>query len=113
MIKLIALLKRKPGLTREEFKRRWLEEHILLSSKMPGLCGYRVNIAVDHQPDGDGVEPIYDGTAELWWDSIETMEAAFDSVEGKVAGEDADKFAEVRIHIYTEEFNVVPGPEIK
>jgi len=112
MIKLIALLKRKPGMTREGFKQRWLE-HVKLSSKMPGLRGYRINIAVDHQPDGDGIEPIYDGTAELWWDSMEEMEAAFDSVEGRVGGEDADKFAEVRIHIYTEEFIVVPGPEIK
>lgn len=110
MIKLIALLKRKPGLTREEFADRWLNDHIKLSSKMPGLRGYRVNIAIDHQPDGDGVEPIYDGTAELWWDSVEAMEAAFDSQEGKVAGEDADQFAELRIHIYTEENFIVPGP---
>ena len=110
MIKLIALLKRKPGLTREEFADRWLNDHIKLSSKMPGLRGYRVNIAVDHQPNGDGVEPIYDGTAELWWDSIEAMEAAFDSQEGKIAGEDADQFAELRIHIYTEEHFIVPGP---
>jgi uncharacterized protein (TIGR02118 family) len=110
MIKLIALLKRKPGLTQEEFADRWLNDHIKLSSKMPGLRGYRVNIAIDHQPDGDGVEPIYDGTAELWWDSVEAMEAAFDSQEGKVAGEDADQFAELRIHIYTEEHFIVPGP---
>ena len=111
MIKLIALLKRKPGLTRQEFADRWLNDHIKLSSKMPGLRGYRVNIAIDHQPDGDGVEPIYDGTAELWWDSVEAMEAAFDSPEGKIAGKDADQFAELRIHIYTEEHFVVPGPE--
>lgn len=111
MIKLIALLKRKPGLTREEFADRWLNDHIKLSSKMPGLRGYRVNIAIDHQPDGDGAEPIYDGTAELWWDSVEAMEAAFDSQEGKIAGEDADQFAELRIHIYTEEHFIVPGPE--
>ena len=111
MIKLIALLKRKPGLTREEFADRWLNDHIKLSSKMPGLRGYRVNIAIDHQPDGDGVEPIYDGTAELWWDSVEAMEAAFDSQEGKIAGEDADQFAELRIHIYTAEHFIVPGPE--
>jgi uncharacterized protein (TIGR02118 family) len=110
MIKLIALLKRKPGLSREEFADRWLNDHIKLSSKMPGLRGYRVNIAIDHQPDGDGVEPIYDGTAELWWDSVEAMEAAFDSQEGKIAGEDADQFAELRIHIYTEEHFIVPGP---
>lgn len=111
MIKLIALLKRKPGLTREEFADRWLNDHIKLSSKMPGLRGYRVNIAIDHQPDGDGIEPIYDGTAELWWDSVAAMEAAFDSQEGKIAGEDADQFAELRIHIYTEEHFIVPGPE--
>ena len=60
------------------------------------------------RPEGDGVEPIYDGTAELWWDSVEAMEAAFASEEGKIAGVDADKFAEVRIHIYTEEHVVVP-----
>jgi uncharacterized protein (TIGR02118 family) len=108
MIKLIALLKRKPGMDREQFTRLWLDEHIKLSSKMPGLRGYFINIAIDHQPEGDGVEPIYDGTAELWWDSVEAMEAAFASEEGKIAGIDADKFAEVRIHIYTEEHVVVP-----
>lgn len=108
MIKLIALLKRKPGMTRDEFKHRWLDEHVKLSSKMPGLRGYLINIAVDHQPDGDGLEPIYDGTAELWWDSMEDMEAAFDSQEGKIAGEDADQFADIRLHIYTEEYTVVP-----
>ena len=111
MIKLIALLKRKPGLSREEFARRWLEEHLRLSTKMPGVRGYRVNIATHHQPDGDGVEPLYDGTAELWWDSVGAMEAAFASAAGKIAGADADQFAEVRIHIYTEEHIAVPGPE--
>ena len=111
MVKLIALLKRKPGLSREEFARRWLKEHLRLSTKMPGVRGYRVNIATNHQPDGDGVEPLYDGTAELWWDSVEAMEAAFASDAGKIAGADADQFAEVRIHIYTDEHIVMPGPE--
>lgn len=113
MIKCIALLKRTPGTTREEFEQRWLKEHLKLSTRMPGLLGYRVNIAINHQPDGDGLEPIYDGTAELWWDSVEAMEAAFASDEGVTAGVDADQFAAVRIHIYTEEHVVVPGPEKK
>jgi uncharacterized protein (TIGR02118 family) len=111
MIKLIALLKRKPGISKEEFAQRWLNEHIKLSSKMPGLRGYLINIATGHQPEGDDIEPLYDGTAELWWDSIEAMEAAFASEEGKVAGVDADEFTDVRIHIYTEEHVVVPRPE--
>ncbi len=108
MVKLIALLKRKPGMTRKEFADRWINEHLKLSTKMPGVRGYLVNIAIDHQPDGDGVEPIYDGTAELWWDSVEAMEAAFASEEGRIAGQDADQFAQVRIHIYTEEHVAIP-----
>ena len=111
MVKLIALLKRKPGMSKEEFAQRWLTEHTKLSTKIPGVRGYRINIATDRQPDGTGVEPIYDGTAEMWWDSIDAMEAAFATKEGKAAGADADQFCDVRIHIYTEENVIMPGPE--
>ena len=108
MVKLIALLKRKPGTTREAFAKRWLEDHIRISAHMPGVREYRVNIATDHQEGGGDAE--YDGTAELWWDSMEAMEAAFESDIGKRAGADADEFASVRIHIYTEEHVVeLPG----
>jgi uncharacterized protein (TIGR02118 family) len=109
MIKLIALLKRKPGMTQQEFAARWLNEHTKLSAKMPGLREYRINIAAAHQPDDDA-GPVYDGTAEQWWDSMEAMEAAFASPEGVTAGADADSFADVRLHIYTDEYMVVPGP---
>lgn len=108
MVKLIALLKRMPGFTREEFARRWLDEHILLSSKMPGLRGYYVNICTSYQPEGTGEEPLYDGTAELWWDSVEDMEKGFASEEGRIAGEDADTFATVRLHLYTDEHAIIP-----
>jgi uncharacterized protein (TIGR02118 family) len=111
MVKLIALLKRKPGISQEEFARRWLTEHTKLSTKIPDVRGYRINIATDRQPAGTGNEPIYDGTAEMWWDSIEAMEAAFASEQGKAAGADADQFADVRIHIYTEEHEIMPGPK--
>ena len=78
MIKLIALLKRKPGISREEFARRWVEDHTRISSRLPGLASYRINISSERQPVGVGEEPLYDGTAEMWWESIEAMEAAFD-----------------------------------
>lgn len=110
MVKLIALLKRKPGLSREEFERRWLEGHTPLSTRLPGLIAYRINIATPRQPAGTSDEPAYDGTAELWWESIDAMEAAFDSEIGAAAGADADQFAEIRIHLYTEEHVVIPGP---
>jgi uncharacterized protein (TIGR02118 family) len=111
VIKLIALLKRKPGLSREDFARRWLHEHTKLSSKLPGLLEYRINLATLEQPDPEGSEPLYDGTAELWWESLEAMEASFASEMGKAAGADADEFCEVRLHIYTEEHFVVRRKE--
>jgi uncharacterized protein (TIGR02118 family) len=111
MIKLIALLKRKPGMTREDFKKRWLIEHTKLSSQLPGCLEYRINIATEHQPEENGSDPLYDGTAELWWESIELMENSFATAIGIIAGDDADSFCEVRIHIYTEEYIVVKNGE--
>lgn len=111
MVKLIALLKRKPGISREEFARRWLDEHTRISTELPGVQGYRINIASERQPAGMDVEPVYDGTAEMWWESVDAMEAAFATEIGRLAGADADQFADVRIHIYTDEHIVIPGPE--
>lgn len=106
MVKLIAFLKRKPGMTLEQFKVRWVDQHTKLSAKMPGLKGYYININLPDQPSNG--EPNYDGTAELWWDSVEAMEAAFASPEGAAAGKDADEFCEARYHLYTTEYTIVP-----
>jgi uncharacterized protein (TIGR02118 family) len=107
VVKLIALLKRKPGISREEFAKRWLEEHTKISTRLPGLLEYRINIAGDRQQDGGEAE--YDGTAEMWWQSVDEMEAAFDSEIGRRAGADADEFCSIRIHVYTEEHLIVTG----
>jgi uncharacterized protein (TIGR02118 family) len=108
MIKLIAFLKRKPGMTMEEFKQRWVVEHTKISAQLPGVHGYRINIAIEEQETG---EPRYDGTAELWWDSLEDMKASFATQIGILAGQDGDAFTSLRVHLYTEEFIIVPGPD--
>ena len=107
MVKLVALLKRKPGMTREEFRKRWLDEHTKLSCGLPGCREYRINIALDHQPDENRPEPLYDGTAELWWDSVAAMKESFGTDIARIAGDDADSFCDARIHLYTEEYLVV------
>jgi len=61
MVKLIAFLTPKPGMTLEQFKVRWVDEHTKISSKMPGLKGYRININQAVQPDN--AEPNYHGTS--------------------------------------------------
>lgn len=107
MIKLIAFLKRKPDMTMEEFKERWIGQHSRIASHLPGLKGYRINIALPTQPEN---APDYDGTAELWWDSLEAMEASFASPLGRQSSADSDLFSTMHIHLYTEEYVALPGP---
>ena len=70
MIKLIVLLKRKDGLTQQEFSRSWEEIHGLLAAKIiPGLKRCVHNYAVRLPRDG---EPRIDRVAELWFDDLES-----------------------------------------
>jgi len=102
-VKVIALLKRKPGMSRADFEKRWVQQHAPMDLKFKNLKGYRINIALEDYQDIEGELP-YDGTAELWWDSIEEMEEDFNSPEGQAAGADADSFSVLRMHIYTREY---------
>jgi uncharacterized protein (TIGR02118 family) len=101
-IKLIALLKANPGVSKEEFKRHWLEDHAPLTLKFKNLKGYRINIVTDLYQEIEGELP-YDGTAELWWDSVEEMKEDFGTEAGDAALADASTFMG-KTHIYTEEY---------
>lgn len=101
-VKLIALLKAKSGMSRAEFEKRWVEGHAPLTSKLKHLRGYRINVAIEDYQEIEGELP-FDGTAELWWDSLEEMQEDFASSEAQAAVADADTFTLVRTHIYTRE----------
>lgn len=74
MAKVIALIVRKPGLSRDEFLRYWQVEHPPFVWALPGVRRYVQNAAVD------GYRPwAYDGAAELWFDSVGDVARAFDS----------------------------------
>jgi uncharacterized protein (TIGR02118 family) len=102
-VKLVALLKAKPGLSRAEFARRWVDGHAPLTLTFKNLKGYRINVAIDEYQEIEGELP-FDGTAELWWDSLEEMREDLGSQEADTAVADADTFTSVRTHIYTEEY---------
>lgn len=93
MVKVISLLKRKDGLTQEEFSRYWEEKHgPLVIRVVPGLKGYIQNHPA-RLPGGG--EPQIDGVAELWFDSLESWQAAAKfhlGDGGKVIRDDEEKF---------------------
>lgn len=107
-VKLIALLKAAPGMGREKFARRWIEDHAPLTLRFANLRGYRINVAIEEYQEIEGELP-YDGTAELWWDSLEEMKEDFASPEAQAAVADADEFTVVRVHIYTREAVLLNG----
>jgi uncharacterized protein (TIGR02118 family) len=82
MIVRMGLLRKRPDLTTEQFRRHWREVHGPLAAKMPGLRAYHQNhivdksqLAIDH---ARGAWDL-DGISELWFDSRETMERALAS----------------------------------
>jgi uncharacterized protein (TIGR02118 family) len=86
LIKRMSLLRRRPDVSPERFKHEWRIEHARLVRETPGMQGYRQNLIVGREvPKGTPVSyedlPI-DGIVELWFDSTESLDAAFASPEG-------------------------------
>ncbi len=107
MIKVIGLIRRKAGISREEFLRHWKEEHGPLVSSIPELARHirkyvqvhRVSIGeLDAQDryQQQSLPADYDGAVEMWFDSAEEMRKAFavlaDPVICKRLREDEDSF---------------------
>jgi uncharacterized protein (TIGR02118 family) len=123
MIKLVFTIRRREGMTREEFQRYWREEHAALVKRVAPTLRIRRYVqtharetALDEALAGArGSGPgVYDGVAELWWDSIEDVVAASTSEEGIAAGrellEDEQRFIDLsRSPIWLGEENVVIG----
>jgi uncharacterized protein (TIGR02118 family) len=94
MIKLQYALRRREGMTREEFQRYWSEQHAPLVKRHAETLQIRRYVQV-HSLETDldealaaprGGQPrFYDGVAELWWDSLEQLVAAFSSDAGQAA----------------------------
>ena len=87
--KRLGILRKKDGITHEQFVEHWLKTHAPLCVKLPGLRRYSVNL-VDRQrfPNFD-----YDGFSELWFDSEEALVAALQGPEGKTLLADLPNFA--------------------
>jgi uncharacterized protein (TIGR02118 family) len=121
MIKLVFSLRRREGMTREEFQRYWREQHAPLVKRHAEALHIRRYVQV-HARDtaldealagARGSEPrYYDGAAELWWESLEELVAAFSSDAGQAAGrellEDEQRFIDLpRSPLWLGEENVV------
>jgi uncharacterized protein (TIGR02118 family) len=94
MIKLVYCLRRLPELSREDFQRYWRETHGPLvrdRAKTLGIKRY-VQVHTLQSPLNGALRAsrgseaeIYDGVAELWWESAEALAAGTTTPEGRLA----------------------------
>jgi uncharacterized protein (TIGR02118 family) len=95
-IKIVFCLRRKEGISREEFQRYWLEEHAPRVKRHAAAIGMRrycqshtletpLNAAV---AGARGAPDPYDGVMEGWWDSEEALLGTLASPEAQAAGRD-------------------------
>ena len=100
MLKLVSLLRRNEDMSKEEFNRWVVEEHLEYAKALPGLRKYSVSVTSD--PDAP-----YDSVNEMWFDDEDARAAAFASDAGKAAGADAAAHASSRTHLVTTEHELL------
>lgn len=106
MIKLIALVRKRPDMGRDAFADYWLNVHAPLAAVIPGMRGYRINLAQDA---GDMLASPYDGSAEIWFDDRMAMQVGLASAQGMIAGDDTAHFAAGIEFLVTQETVVLPA----
>jgi len=107
MVKVVAIIHKRPDMSREEFLRYWREVHAPLASGMEGVRRYVINPALE--PFAPGAT-AFDGVAELWFDDAVAARRAFGSPVGIATTQDLAKFArpEKTQIVIAEEIGIVP-----
>jgi uncharacterized protein (TIGR02118 family) len=92
MVKAFNFFKRKPGLSVDEFRNYWLNEHAAIIRAIPELRKYVASITLPSAYRNR--EPLYDGISEVWFDDEDAMRRN-DTPARRAAHEDDAKFVDM------------------
>lgn len=92
MLKFIVVLFRRADLTASQFREHLENVHAPLAGALPGLRRYKQNHVAE---DPKRKHPGWDAIIELYFDSWESMEAAWASPQGKACDADLPAFADL------------------
>lgn len=96
MVKRFVILRRKPGMSVQEFRDYWKNVHGPLIAKIPGLRKYvQYHVRSERL---DSKEASIDGIAELWFDSEEAQKRAYNTPEYQAVVADEPNLFELNSH---------------
>ena len=96
MFKAIILLTRRDEMTSADFRNWMLVGHAPLAKQLPGLRKLVFNVV---QNDDAG----YDGVSELWFDTREAFDAAYQTEIGKAVAGDSIANVKTRLRLFADE----------
>lgn len=92
MVKAFNFFKRKPGLSVDDFRNYWLNEHAAIIRAIPELRKYVASITLPSAYRNH--EPLYDGISEVWFDDEDAMRRN-DTPPRRAAHEDDAEFVDM------------------
>jgi len=113
LVKLIILIKRKPGMPLEDFRHYALQHHAPQMEKLKGLKRYyQCHVSDSAYTIG---ESLLDAAFMLWFDDTETMEKMLDSIDyKKQIKNDMSHFVDPKyIHTMAVREHWVIGPDFR
>jgi uncharacterized protein (TIGR02118 family) len=116
MIKIVRFVKKRPDLTMEEFKQYWLTKHSELEKIVVQKTPVRkITASFATGELKGGKELPFDGLAELYFDSVDDMQAFYASEFHKtgVMRKDEENFVDMTadpIRVVTEEYVAAEKP---
>ena len=109
MVKVLTVLKRKAGMSVEDFQRYWLTRHPQVVVRLPGVRRYVQSHTLPSAYRKG--EPVYDGIAEVWADGTDALRAMTRSPENaRVQADEANFIDRATMgFLLTEEHVIVEG----
>lgn len=92
MLKFMVVIYRRADLTAAQFRDHLEQNHAPLARALPGLKKYRQNLVAD---DPKRKHPGWDAIVELYFESRQAMEAAWDSPQGIASDADLPLFVDL------------------
>ncbi len=94
MIKFVMCLRRHPDMTREQFKDYWMNQHgpfFMQNAEVMRAKRYVQSVTLDTPlnqglRESRGMQPEYDGVAEVWFESEQDLIEAMSSPEMEKLG---------------------------